>query len=110
MEVFNEIVDEEMELLESKAKPMPEASLNVADDEESDVEMVDDFNEEEAMTHVEAMDALRELTLSCKKLGVPEEATVHLDCFKRALIKAQASKKKKSTIIHDFFSKKAKTN
>ena len=68
------------------------------------------FFEEEAMTHVEAMEALRKLTLSCNKLGVPEEATVHLDCFKRALIKAQASKKKKSTTIHDFFSKKAKTN
>ena len=59
--------------------------------------------EEETMTFLEAEEALRKLTISCKKLGVPQAATVHLDYFKKALFKSKAGKKKKNTNICDFF-------
>ena len=64
------------------------------------------------LTFLEAEEALRKLTISCKNLGVPKAATVHLDRFKKALFKAKAGKKKKNTPIHDFFQpgKKPKNN
>lgn len=104
-EMINVIVDEEVELLEA------EAVIGVEDDEESDVDMKD-TEEEDTMTFLEAEEALRKLTISCKKLGISEAATVHLDRFKKALFKAKAGKKKKNTTIHDFFqpSKKSKNN
>ena len=45
------------------------------------------------MTFLEAEEALRKLTISCNKLGVPEAANVHLDHFKKVLFKAKTSKK-----------------
>ena len=103
--MINAIVDEEVELLET------EATISFEDDEESDVDM-EETEEEETMTFLEAEEALRKLTISCKTLGVSEAATVHLDHFKKALFKAKAGKKKKNTTIHDFFQpgKKPKNN
>ena len=45
------------------------------------------------MTFLEAEEALRKLTISCNKLGVPEAANFHLDYFKMALFKAKNGKK-----------------
>ena len=79
---MNAIVDEEVELLQT------ETGIS---DGESDVD-IEDTEEEEIMTFLEAEEALRKLTISCNKLGIPESATVHLDCFKKALFKAKAGK------------------
>ena len=88
-EMINVIVDEEVELLET------DAVISVEDDEESDVDM-EDTEEEETMTFLEAEEALRKLTSSCSKLGVPEAAPVHLDRFKKALFKAKAGKRRRT--------------
>ena len=109
-DILDDIVDEEIEILESEAKVPPEATLNNEDDEEPEVQMIDDMEEEEALTHLEAMEHVRKLTISCKKLGLSEAASVHLERFKKSLIQAQSSKKTTNTTLHDYFpvAKKAK--
>ena len=101
--------------LQTKARELDTNSVAVALQESSagklnieDKILMDMFTE---WVEVED-DALRKLTITCKKLGVPEAATVHLDRFKKALFKAKAGKKKKNTPIHDFFQpgKKPKNN
>ena len=61
------------------------------------------------MTFLEAEEALKNLTISYNKLGILEATNVHLEHFKKALVKAKTSKKKKIN-IYDFYelSKKPK--
>ena len=104
-DMINAIIDDEVEILETETQPTADSVLAVEDDEESDVEAIDldEEKEEDLVTFLEAEEAVNKLSKSCKGLGVPEEATVHLDRFKRALLKAKLNKKTKSTTLHDFF-------
>ena len=65
------------------------------------------------LTHVEALEVIGHLERSLSSLGISDVGSVHLERFKREVIKSQASKKKKETTIHDFFQpapKKKKSN
>jgi hypothetical protein len=55
---------------------------------------------------IEAQEALRKLSISAEKLGVPTEATVHLDRFAKALQSAKANKPKRDSTLHSYFTKK----
>ena len=109
-DIVNEIVDEEIELLSKKQAP--EESMAVDDDEEPepDVEMLDAADE---LTHIEALGLIGQLEASLSSLGISDAGQVHLERFKREVLKSQASKKTKDSTIHSYFErapKKKKTN
>jgi hypothetical protein len=102
-DVIDAICDEELENLESTAKPA--AIDNAADDDEPDP-MEEEVDESDILSYVEAVDAIRKLTLSVSKLGVNEAAAVHLDRFASALHTANAKKPRRDSTLHTYFSKK----
>jgi len=65
-----------------------------------------DVDDSDLLTYLEAVEAVRKLSVSAAKLGVPEGATVHLDRFAKELHKANAQKPKRDSTLHSFFQKK----
>ena len=84
-EMINAFVDEKAEFLEIKAV------FSVENDGKADVNM--ENPEEKNMTFLEAEEALKNLTMSYKKLGIPEATNVHLEHLKKALFKAKTVKR-----------------
>ena len=56
---------------------------------------IENTEQVENLTFLKAEKALRKLTISCNKLGVPGAAIVHIDKFKRAFFKAKGHIKEK---------------
>ena len=99
------ICEDEIEEIESNQKPA--AAEDDGDDEEPETMEVE-VDESEAMTYLEAVDALEKLIVSAPKLGVSEAATVHLDRFAKALNAAHVKKPRRDSTLHSYFLSKNK--
>ena len=98
--VMEAICEDEIEEIESNQKPA--AAEDDGDDEEPETMEVE-VDESEAMTYLEAVDALEKLIVSAPKLGVSEAATVHLDRFAKALNAAHVKKPRRDSTLHSYF-------
>ena len=57
---------------------------------------MENTEEEETITFLEAEEALRKSTISCNKFGVPEAATVHLEHLKRLCSELKLTKRRRT--------------
>jgi hypothetical protein len=103
-EVINAICEEEIEMLESSAE-LP-ADDDAGDDNEPDVQP-DEFDSDDIVSYVEALEMLRKLQVSASSLlGDDQKARCHLDRFLKSLHGANAKKTRKDTTLHAYFGKK----
>jgi DDE superfamily endonuclease/Tc5 transposase DNA-binding domain len=100
-EVMNAVCNQEIEELESNAKPD-----DSPDDDEQEVQPMEIDEESDFVSYVEAVDFLVRLKQSAPKLGVNDATTVHLDRFLRALHTSNAKKSRRDTTLHEFFARK----
>jgi hypothetical protein len=104
-EIVNAICEDEMEELESNAKPA--AADDAEDDDEPNPQPMEiDDDESKFVSYVEAVEFLGKLQQRAPKLGVNEAATVHLDRFLKALHAGNAKKARRHTTLHAYFAKK----
>ena len=81
--MINAICEEELEELESNAKV---ANDDAEDDDEPEHQPMEvERDESNIVSYIEAVEFLGRLQQCDPKLGVNETATVHLDCFLKAL-------------------------
>ena len=64
--------------------------------------------EEDRLTLFEVSQVLAKIKINCSALGIPYSAVVDLEKFAREVDKVKASKKKRSTTLDAFFTKKPK--
>jgi hypothetical protein len=104
-EVMNAVADDAIEEFFENTLAADPANNDAADDDEPEPMEVD-VDESDLLSFLEAQEALRKLSISAEKLGVPTEATVHLDRFAKALQSAKANKPKRDSTLHSYFTKK----
>jgi hypothetical protein len=104
-EIVNAICEDEMEELESNAKPVDDDDAEDDDEPNPQPTEVDD-DESNFVSYTEAVEVLGKLQRSAPKLGVNEAATVHLDRFLKALHAGNAKKARRDTTLHAYFAKK----
>ena len=66
----------------------------------------EDVDTSDFLSFLGAEEALRKLSISAESLGIPANATIHLDRFSRALREAKFKKLKRDNTLHSYFSKK----
>jgi DDE superfamily endonuclease/Tc5 transposase DNA-binding domain len=101
-DVIDAICEDELEKMETAKLEAIDAA---ADDEEPEPIEVE-VDQSDILSYVEAVEALRKLSLSVSKLGVNEAAIVHLDRFASALHTANAKKPRRDGTLHAYFSSK----
>ena len=103
--IENAVLNEEIEDSEAETKTVLDKDK---DDDPEPEPMSIELDPSEQLSYLEAEAMIDSLKKNCKNLGVPEEQSIHLDRFSRALQLAKGTKaaKKKDSTMHDFFQKK----
>jgi hypothetical protein len=106
-EVINAICEEEMDALERENMVAAAAATAAADDNgEDDDEPEVQPDETNYVSYLETVEFLVRVRQSAARLNVSEDATVHIDRFLKEIHAGNATKRKKESTLHDFFSTK----
>jgi hypothetical protein len=94
--------EDEIEELDNNSKPA--VNDDAEDDDEPDPQPmeIDSDDESNFVSYVETIECLGKLQRSAPKLGLNAAATVHLDCFLKALHSSNAKKARLDSTLHSF--------